>query len=144
MNRNDQGLLAFAFGAVALCMALGGQALAEERERLGAQAARKALLGFEVSGVRTPNNEPWSECIDPTGATSFLVNGQIRLGRVTFEADKRICFAYAEDGFRRQHCFFAERVNGALRLVDADGGPMIYRVMRAAPVTACGANQAIG
>jgi hypothetical protein len=112
-------------------------ARAEERERLSQKAAQKVLLGFDLSGTVAPSGTPWRECIAPDGQTVFQHAGRTEVGRVQIGADNRVCFSYASQSYARQHCFFAERVNGQLRLSEADGGPTLYRVQRATAVSAC-------
>jgi hypothetical protein len=139
----NKWLMTSTMAAGALVAVLSGAAFAEERERLRAQDVRKALLGFEMSGVHNASGATWTECIEPSGVTRYLFRGEESVGRVQIEPNARACFTYAGDGHARRHCFFLERVNGQLRFVEDAQNPTIYRVLQTTPVTSCQGREAI-
>jgi|SRR5262245_21428490 len=95
-------LLAMLFAAVA------GAATAQNA-RLSAAEVRAELYGVRLSGVLEGLNEPWQECIEPSGRTVFTFMRDVDEGRLSVDRAGRACFAYAHDHFRRPACFVVMR-----------------------------------
>jgi hypothetical protein len=97
----------FAFAVLAAATAAG--AATAQKLHLSAAEARAELFGVRLIGVHEGINEPWQECIEPSGRTVYVFMRETQEGRLSIEDDGRACFAYADDGYAHRSCYLVQR-----------------------------------
>ncbi len=98
-----------------LALGVGAAAAQEGPARLGADEARAALYGHELSGVTEITGEAWSECIGHDGRTIFRIGAETNAGRLEIRANGDVCFRYASTDFQRAVCWALSREGARLR-----------------------------
>lgn len=130
--------------SVTVLIACGAGLAMAEGAFLSAREARRALFGVEMAGIYEGDGAAWRECIDPSGVTSYVIDGQNDRGRLRIDPEGRACFSYQSSDYRRENCFTIEREGQGYRFDSGEGSPdFVARTVRRGVRSCAGAEAPI-